>query len=458
MTYVPPERDEPAPDQTRQLDFSPPPEGRPELEPDRFMARKLRQEEGIDHQSARPVDPFAGPPALAVGYAEQPGARKDRVIFQFVWEAILLLLTLNVLFLIYRREDELFGDDFTGLSEALRSHALHFTPVLLAALAIGLSLRLGAVNLAVPAVAVAVAMASPVETNLWLYAGYVAAAAAVAGLLYTLLVAAFRVPAWFAGLAVGVVVLAAVPLTDNLREWRGIDTMTLPGHPNGLYVLGGAAALAVIGGLIGLTPGMRNGFSSVKRLADGPSEYMDRAHRQEGGERSASAVFLLMGGTVLSMLLAAGAGFVLFMYALGSIEGDHSLNLGMFGHYPTGIELQLLAFGMALLAGTSLWGRRGGVFGTVFATVGVWGGLVLWGRTVADAGEDSWQADYSQLIFAGVLLLGLFVSFALDRLGRPKEPAELDDTAYTQELPPFEPNNGDEGTGLFEPGRPETAR
>jgi hypothetical protein len=431
MTYVPPDRDEPGLDQTRQLDFTPPPEGRPELG------------NGIDHQSARPVDPFAGPPAPAAGYAEQPAAPKDRLVFQFVWEAILLLLTLNALFAVYRREDELFGDDFSGLGEAVQSHALHLTPVLLAALAIGLSLRLGAVNLAVPSVALAVTLAAPFETNMWLYAGYVAGAAAVAGLLFTLLVAAFRAPAWFAGLAIGVLVLAAIPLTDRLAQARDVGTMTGWAHPNGLYVLGGAAALAVIGGLIGLAPGMRHGFSAVKRLADGE------------GERPASAVFLLMGGTVLSMVLAAGAGFVLFAFGLGSIEGDHSLNLGMFGHYPTAIELQLLAFGVVLLAGTSLWGRRGGVFGTVFATAAVWAGLVLWGQTVAHAGEDSWLADLSQSIFAGVLLLGLFVSFALDRLGRPKETSELDDTAYTQELPPFETSgDGPAGTGLFEPDRP----
>ena len=433
MTYVPPDRDENALDQTRQLEFTPPPLGRPELG------------NGIDHQSAQPVDPFAGPPAPAVGYAEQPEAPKDRVVFQFVWEAILLLLAANALFLVYRREDELFGDDYTGLTEALESHALHLAPVLLAALAIGLSLRLGAVNLAVPSIALAVTLAFPFETNMWIYLGYVAGAAVIAGLLYTLLVAALRVPAWFAGLAVGVVVFAAIPLSGRLADWRGVDTVTGWSQPNGLYVLGGAAALAVLGGFIGLAPGMRDGFSAVKGLADGE------------GRRSASAVFLLLGGTVLSMLLAAGAGFVLFVFGLGSIEGDHSLNFGLFGTYPLAVEPLVLAFGVALLAGTSLWGRRGGVFGMVFATLAVWAGLVLWGRAVVDAGEDSWQADYSQAIFAGVLLVGLFVSFALDRLGRPREPLEPD-TAYTQELPPFEPGEDPAGTGLFEPDRPEAAR
>ncbi|HEX2144248.1 MAG TPA: hypothetical protein VHG10_07065 [Glycomyces sp.] len=432
MTYVPPERgDEPALDETRQLDFSPAPAapgtGRPELG------------NGFD---APPVDPFARQPTETVDRTELRPQR-DRVVFQFIWEAILLLLTLNALFLVYRREDELFGDEFDSLADALSEHALHLAPVLLAALAIGLSLRLGAVNLAVPSIAFAVTLATPVETDLWIYLGYVGAAAVVAGLLFTLLVAAFRVPAWFSGLAVGVVVFAAIPLTGRIAAGRGIDTITGWAHPNGLYLLGGAAALAIVGGFIGLAPGMRSGFSAVKRLADGE------------GERPASAVFLLLGGTVLSMLLAAGAGFVVFAYGLGSIEGDHSLNFGMLGHYPTTIELQVLAFAVVLLAGTSLWGRRGGVFGMVFATVAVWAGLILWGQAVADAGEESWQADYSQAIFAGVLLVGLFVSFALDRLGRPKEQLEADDGFYTQEMTPFEPPNGDQGSGLLASAHPD---
>ncbi|MFG3338810.1 hypothetical protein [Glycomyces sp. NPDC048151] len=423
MTYVPPERDEPSLDQTRQLEITPPP--------------PIPSQPGLD---AGPVDPFAGQ-VLAPVEPVEPKEPRDRVVFQFVWEAILLLLTLNALFLVYRRRDDLFGDEFDGLVDALGAHALYLTPILLAALAIGLSLRLGAVNLAVPALAFAVTAAVPFETDVWLYMGYVAGAAAVAGLLYVLLVAAFRVPAWFAGLAVGAAVLAAVPASF---EFATPDPYTLPGQPNGLYLLGGAAVLAVAGGFIGLAPGMRDGFSAVKRLADGE------------GERSASSVFLLLGGTVLSMLLAAGSGYLVYMYGLGPIEGQSSLNFGPYGTYPTAIELQLIAFAVVLLAGTSLWGRRGGVFGVVFALVAVWAGLVLWGQIVFDAGVNSWQASYSQAIDAGILLVALFISFALDRLGRPKEAPEPDDGVYTQEMTPFEPHTGaPEGTGLFEPTLPD---
>lgn len=428
MTYVPPERDD-ALDQTRQLEITPPPAGttRPEAG------------NGVDY----PVDPFAGQAAAPVEHAE-PRPPRDRTVFQWIWEAILLLLTANALFLIYRREDELFGGEFTTLMDAFERHALYLTPVLLAALAIGMSLRLGAVNLAVPALAAAIPIMRPVEANAWLYLGYVAGAAAVAGLLYVLLVAAFRVPPWFAGLALGVAVLASMPLAGRLAAWRGVDVVELPGPPNGLYLFGGVAVLAVAGGLIGLAPGVRDGLGAVKRMADGE-------------ERSAPAVLLLLGGTVLSMLLAAGAGFVTYLYALGPAEGANSLSFGPYGSYPVSVEMQLMAFAVALLAGTSLWGRRGGVLGAVLATAALWAGLVLWGQAVEDAGLNSWQADYSQAIFAGVLLLGLFVSFGLDRLGRPKEAEEQELPVYQAEMPVYDSPNGEvpAGTGLFEPTLPD---
>ncbi|MCD0444389.1 hypothetical protein LO763_12225 [Glycomyces sp. A-F 0318] len=424
MTYVPPERDE-----TRQLEITPPPPGtsRPELG------------NGLDY----PVDPFAGQAAAPTEpIASRP--LRDRTVFQWIWEAILLLLTANALFLVYRREDELFGGEFATLMDAFERHALYLTPILLAALAIGMSLRLGAVNLAVPALAAVIPIVRPVEANVWVYLGFVAGAAAVAGLLYVLLVVAFRVPPWFAGLAIGVVAFAAMPLAGRLAAWRGVDTVALEAPPNGLYVFGGAAVLAVAGGLIGLAPGVRDGLSAVKRMADGE-------------ERSAPAVFLLLGGTVLSMLLAAGSGFLVYMYALGPAEGANSISFGPYGSYPLSVELQLLAFAVALLAGTSLWGRRGGVLGAVLATVALWAGLVLWGQVVENAGEGSWQADYSQAIFAGVLLLGLFVSFGLDRLGRPKEAEEEELPAYQTEMLPYDSPNGDvpAGTGLFEPTLPD---
>lgn len=422
MTYIPPERDEPALDQTRQLEFTPPP-----------MAAA---------GDGGPVDPFAGQGLEAAPPAEPVRPVRDRVLFQFIWEAILLLLTLNALFMVYRRQDDLFDGEFGSLATALDAHALYLAPVLLAALAIGLSLRLGAVNLAVPVLVIAVGwLVRPVDANLWIHAAYVAAAAVVAALVYVLLVAAFRVPPWFAGLAMGAAFLASTQAVARLADSRGVDAVTMWNPPNGLVVFGGAAALAVAGGLIGLAPGVRDGFSAVKRMAD-------------GDERSAGAVFLLLGGTVLSMLLAAAAGFLMYVYTLAPSAEPTSLGFGPYGLGSAGIDLQLLAFAAALLGGTSLWGRRGGVLGTVLAVVAVWAGMVLWNHPMAEAGDASWQDDFAPLIDVGILLVALFVSFALDRLGQPKDAVEPDE--YSQEMRPFEPAaTGPDGTGLFEPTLPD---
>jgi hypothetical protein len=423
MTYIPPERDEPALDQTRQLEFTPPP-------------MPAAGDGG-------PVDPFAGQVHEIAEPAVPARAPRDRVLFQFIWEGILLLLTLNALFLVYRDADALFGDEFGTLVDALDPHALYLTPVLLAALAIGLSLRLGAVNLAVPVIAIVVGwIARPVDANLWVHAGFVAAAAVVAALVYVLLVAVFRVPPWFAGLALASAFLASTQAIERFAESRGVDSIAMWDPPNGVYVFAGAAVLAVAGGLIGLLPGVRDGFSAVKRMAD-------------GGERRAGAVFLLLGGTVLSMLLAAGAGFLMFAYTLAPTAETTSLSFGPYGLGSAGVDLQLLAFVAALLGGTSLWGRRGGVLGTVLAVLAVWAGMVLWNHAMIEAGEGSWQDDYAPLIDVGILFVAVFVSFALDRLGQPKDAIAPED-GYTQEMRPFEPSaNGPDGTGLFEPTLPD---
>ncbi|WP_205325874.1 hypothetical protein [Glycomyces sp. YM15] len=420
MTYIPPDRDEPALDETRQLEFTPPP----------------------PVTGGGPIDPFAGQGPAAVEHTE-PTVPRDRLAFQFIWEGILLLLTLNALFLVYRREADLFGDEFGSLVDALERHALYLAPVLLATLAIGLSLRLGAVNLAVPAIAITVGwIARPVDANLWVYAGFVAGAAVVAALVFVLLVAAFRVPPWFAGLALAAAFFASAQAVERLAASRGIDSVALWDPPNGLYVFAGAVVFAVVGGLIGLAPGVRDGFSGVKQMSD-------------GGERSAGAVFLLLGGTVLSMLLAAGAGFLMFAYSLTPSTEPTSLGFGPYGIGSASVDLQLLAFAATLLGGTSLWGRRGGVLGTVLAVLAVWAGMVLWNHAMIAAGDASWQDDFAPLIDVGILLVALFVSFALDRLGRPKETVESDSGVYTQEMHPFEPADSPDGSGRFDPTLPD---
>ncbi|MEU6248287.1 hypothetical protein [Glycomyces sp. NPDC047010] len=428
MTYVPHDRDDDVIlDQTQRLDTTPAPA---------FPAVG----NGVDAQSAQPVDPFAGRPAVTVGYAESPAAPRDRTVFQFVWEAILLLLTLNALFLVYQRQDEIFGGDAT--MDALNGQFAALTPLLLTAVGFGLTLRLGAVNLAVPAMPMLV-LAVPslfVGTNPLVGLAYTAGAAAVVAIVFTVLTVVFRLPAWLAGLAS--LVLLAGSFAGLLELAELLDATGQPGtwsNPGSLWLFLGAAALSIAGGLLGLVPAVRDRFSKVRGATDGT------------GDREAASVFALLGGTFLALLLAALGGFAAVVFS----GADGTGFAGVPGMFVLGGDASLTLVPLVLivvfLAGTSPWGRRGPVFGTVLAAVAVWSLDLVWGSLA----EDQFQ-QWTGAVYAGLLLLGLFVSFGLDRLGRPKEPVEDDDTGATTELPSnYDP--ADPGTGLFDPSLQDPA-
>ncbi|PRY59096.1 hypothetical protein [Glycomyces artemisiae] len=432
MTYVPSDRDDDIIlDQTQRLDTTPAPA---------FPAVG----NGVDAQSAQPVDPFAGRPAVTVGYAEAPSAPRDRTVFQFVWEAILLLLTLNALFLVYQRQDEIFGGDAT--MDTLGTHFATLTSLLLVATGFGLTLRLGAVNLAVPAMPMLALMLPSlfIGENPLVGLGYLAGAALALAIVFTVLTVVFRVPPWLAGLASLVVLAGSFQAFTELAELIGATDGGTWTNPGDLWVFLGAVALAVAGGLLGLVPAVRDRFSKVKGAADGT------------GDRDAASVFMLLGGNLLALLLAALAGFLPVAFA-GGPEGvqwtaTSPFTLGML----SGLDLTPFALIAVLLAGTSPWGRRGPVFGTVLATIAVWALLLVWSSLTGPASDPELFQSWTGALYAGLLLLGLFVAFGLDRLGRPKEPTPDDDTAATTELP-ANTDPTDPGTGLFDPSLQDPA-
>ncbi|RRR96430.1 hypothetical protein [Glycomyces terrestris] len=423
MTYVPPDRDDQALDQTQHLDFAAAPgAGHP------FGS-------GVD--DARPVDPFAGRPATTVGYAEAAAPARDRVGFQFVWEGILLLLTLNALFLVYQRREEVFGG---GLSmDALGPHFAGLASLILVAAAFGLTLRLGAVNLAVPAMPVLVLMSPSlfVGPDPLVGLAYTAGAAAAVAVLFTVLTVVLRIPPWLAGLASLVVMGGSYAALDELAGALGSGEPGAWTNPGNLWLLLGAAVLSAIGGLIGLAPGVRERFSKVKGAADGT------------GDREAGSVAVLLGGTFLALLLSALAGFLPLVFG-GDLEPELSAVFAV--NADASLVLTPLVFIVVFLAGTSPWGRRGGVLGTVLAAVAVWALALVWNSLDQDV-----YGEWTGAAAAGLLLLGLFVSFGLDRLGRPREALEPEDA--TAEMRPFDSPNGavDDGTGLFEPTLPDAA-
>lgn len=440
MTYVPPERDSDQEGGGEQLD----------------RTQKLTPPSPVLPSVGNGVDPGGQPspfqPATAVPFASdrgeveppmapsEPKPVRDRIVFQLVWEAILVLLTANALFLVYQQRDEIFGgaSPMDAASAELRSLA----PLLLIVTAFGLSLRLGAVNLSVPAVAYLVLSVPQlfVTDNPWVGLGITAGAAAAVALLFALLVLLLRLPAWMAGLACLFAVGASIQILGRLASDLGFDSVSGWSAPAGTWLFAGAAAISVAGGLLGMLPGVRERFSLVKGAVEGTER------------RDAASVFTLIGLTFLSLLLAAAAGFL--PAAFGTAEpASQNVLLGMFT-FSSGSLAVLGPFVLiaVLLGGTSLWGRRGGVAGSVLATVMLWAAILVWNNLNPPASDSELFSRWTGALFAGLLLVGLVVSFGLDRMGRPKdrEPGEESTTEMPGEPVPFTP--GQPGSGApFEP-------
>jgi hypothetical protein len=149
-----------------------------------------------------------------------------------------------------------------------------------------------------------------------------------------------HVPAWAASFGAGLgVVLWIQRYHQTLELPRGMYQPV----SQALYWFGGFAALAVVGGLLG-------SVRSVRRAVGRSRPVGDPAHRR-GGAAAAVSVAALLG----SAGLASAAGVLMALQNRRVESTDTSLTL-------TG-----LALGGALLAGTSAFGRRGGLLGTVLA-------------------------------------------------------------------------------------------
>jgi ribose/xylose/arabinose/galactoside ABC-type transport system permease subunit len=345
---------------------------------------------------------------------------RDRIWVHIVWE-VLLAAAVVVAALAVRAEDAaaLRGD---GLRDLL---VLTAAGVLLGS-AFALSLRAAVPNLAVGAAAVAAGTLTG-----WLVAhrGYelrtatlVALGAAVAlGLALAVLVIGFRAPAWAAGLT------AALGLYAVLLSMSAGRPLPLDGAPDlrrWAWPLAGAAlALSVAGGLLGLLPRVRAAVGRYRPTADPAAG--------RGGRAGFAAAAALIGST----LLAAAAGLLLALRVRAAVPDD-------------GLLLLAQAAAAALLGGTSVHGRRGGVFGTVLAAAF----LQLAALWLALVEAEQWTRP---ALLGGALGVGLVVGRLVEAAGVRTPPQPESDAAddspdgdpdpyATQSWEPYE-------TGAFTP-------
>ncbi|MEH1099271.1 ABC transporter permease [Micromonospora sp. CPCC 205561] len=330
----------------------------------------------------------------------EPG--RDRLAVHLVWESLLLAGLGTLTYLLWREDPAALRGD------GLRSLLLDAVVLGLLALAAALSLRTAAVNLALGPVAVAAAlhMAEQGDRGAGGAVGPGLAVAALAGLALALAVVVLHVPGWAATLAGAAGVIVYV-------EQRSAPVLPQGDYDPGRdapYLFAGFAAVALLGGLFGAV-------RAVRRLVGRFRPVVDPARR-----RGVVAAVVTTGALVVSTVLAALAGMLTATRDAGPVAPD------------VGLDWTVLAVGVALLAGTSAYGRRGGVLGTLLA-------VCLVTVFLAYARARGWTVD-RWAVGAGTLGVGLLVTRLVEAYGRPATGAPAE---------PRRPVDGPTGAGWSAP-------
>ncbi len=339
---------------------------------------------GYDEPGRDSADTSSGIPAAVLENVfddpahGEPG--RDRLVVHVVWEILLLAGLAGVAYLLWREApDTLRGDGLRGL-------LVDAVVLGLLTLAAGLSLRAAAVNLAIGPVAVAAAlhMAEQGDRGVGAAVGPAVAVAALGGLVLALVVGVLHVPAWAASRAAGAAVVVYI-------ERRAAPVLPQGGYDpaqDALYLFAGFAAVAVLGGLFGA-------LRPVRRLVGRFRPVVDPARR-----RGVLAAVVTGGALVASTVLAVLAGSLLATADAGPVA-------------PTpGLDWTVLGVGTALLAGTSAFGRRGGVFGALLA-------VSLVTLVIADL-EAGGHSVSRWAVGAAALGVGLVVTRLVEAFGRPR--------------------------------------
>jgi len=333
-----------------------------------------------------PPTPAAGSPVALDDVFDNPAdgdPGRDRLAVHWVWEVLLLIGVGTLVYLVWQAEPgALRGDNLSALLIVATGFGL-------LGLAAGVSLRAGVPNLAIGPVAAAAGayFAQRGDEGVLSPTVYSVGLAILAGLVVAVLVVAFQVPAWAATLAAGAG--AVVWLQQQPDQIPLAGEFDPAGQAAFLFAL--VAALGILGGLLGTVKPVRRALGRYRPVGD-------PARRRGGG-----AALFAGGALVLSMVLPVAAGVVLVAGAGVPAQGSAGVNW---------LEWTLVGLGVALVGGTSAFGRRGGVFGTILAVLA----LVLFDRYQELQG---WQIALLAT-GAGVVAGGLVVTRLVETFGRPR--------------------------------------
>lgn len=341
----------------------------------------------------------------------EPG--RDRVLVHVIWELLLVVAVAGLGFLLYQADSQALS------SGGLRTLAVSAATIGLVAAAVAISLRAGVPNLAAGAVAVAAALyfarhySGGTLQPLLIVLGLAAAVGVVQGIVVVLL----QVPAWAASLAVA----AGLAVWIGTGGSAGLTGAAYDPTPHAYYWFGGFAALSVLAGLAGLIPALRRAMGRFRPVAD-PAQ-----------RRGAVAALFAVVATTISALLAATGGLLALWSSRQAAAGD-------------GIQLTALAVGVALLGGTSAFGRRGGIFGTVLAATLL---------TVAIGYTQAIGHPWTTFALGAVAIgLGLGVTRVVERFGRPDGSADEDGEEEWSPRVHSANNNTGTGTGAARSWQP----
>jgi hypothetical protein len=270
-------------------------------------------------------------------WAEDDG--RDRLGVHVGWEIVLLLAVAALGYLLYRL------DPASLRRPALDTLLISATAIGLLTLGAGLTLRAGVPNLALGPIVLASELHYAENGDLGLLKSTLPAlvVAVAGGLVVGILVLALHVPGWAATLGAGLGVI----VYDQLRTAPVNVQGDYDPSNQAFYMFGGFALVAVIAAAIGTLTPVRRWLGRMRPVGD-------PATRRGGG-----AVLPVLGSLVLSSVFAVVAGVLMAAQSTQPIVPG------------TGLEWTGIALGTALIAGTSAYGRRGGIFGTLLAVAGM---------------------------------------------------------------------------------------
>jgi ribose/xylose/arabinose/galactoside ABC-type transport system permease subunit len=306
---------------------------------------------------------------------------RDRMAVHAVWEIMLLLAAVGIWYVLYRGHRE------TVSGATLRGLMVTAASLGLVTLAMGLSLRAAAPNLAAGPIAYGSALffAGHIDRGGTVVAATVTALLAIAvGVVIVVLVVGFHVPGWAASLAAALGVIVWLQMhADTVRLEDAYDPTS-----HAMYWFVAFAALALLGGFLGIVKPIRRAVGRFRPVAD-PAK-----------RRGAGAAGLTTLAILGSCALASLGGVLIALH-------DRAANPGN-----DGVGLTALALGVALFGGTSVFGRRGGVLGTLLAVV-----LAV---LVTQYAAATHRHVAPLALAAGALAAGLIVTRLIETFGRPR--------------------------------------